>query len=144
LAVRALVVLAEADRATATGAGRAKLKGVELAERLETTPAFLGQVVTPLVRAGWVRSDPGPSGGYGLGAPVSGVSVLDVIEKVDGPTDDGRCVAQDTACNPVAPCLMHLAWQSARGELRRVLAGVSVVSLMQSNEFAGVRAPGEG
>jgi hypothetical protein len=76
------------------------LKGVELAERLETTPASCGQVLTPLVPAGWVRSDPGSSGGYGLGASVSGAGVLDAVEAVDGPTDDGRRVVQDAASNP--------------------------------------------
>jgi Rrf2 family transcriptional regulator, iron-sulfur cluster assembly transcription factor len=138
LAVRAMVALAETDRAAAVRGGPARLKGVELADRLGTTPAFCGQVVTPLVRAGWVRSDPGPTGGYGLGAPLSGLSVLDVIEVVDGPTDDGRCVVQNAACDEAAPCLLHRAWQLGRGELRRVLAEVSVASLMQPLDAATV------
>lgn len=130
LAVRALVALAEVERAAASAGGRSKLKGAELADRLDTTVPFCGQVVTPLVQAGWVRSDPGPTGGYRLATPVAALNVLDVIEAVDGPTDDGRCVVLNAPCNAADPCLLHRAWGVARGELRRVLSEVTVASLM--------------
>ena len=55
LAVRALLLLADAD---------GRCKAGELARRLETTVGFVPQVVAPLVQRGWVRSDPGPRGGY--------------------------------------------------------------------------------
>lgn len=139
LAVRALVALAEADRAASLGHGGPKLKGAELADRLGTTLAFCGQVVTPLVQAGWVRSDPGPTGGYRLAASAEGVNVLEVIEAVDGPTDDGRCVVAG-ACDPGVPCLLHRAWHVGREELWRVLAEVSVASLVQPIDVATAAA----
>ena len=60
-----------------------QLKAVELAERLDTTPGFVPQVIGPLVKAGWVRSDPGPAGGYALTGSPADVSVLDVIEAIN-------------------------------------------------------------
>ena len=73
------------------------MKAPELARLLSTTPAFLPQVVGHLVRAGWVRSDPGPSGGYSLSVDLGTLTVLQVVEAVDGEIDDGRCVVEARA-----------------------------------------------
>lgn len=115
LAVRAVATLAAEPE---------RLKAGDLAEKLSTTTGFVPQVVGPLVKAGWVRSDPGPTGGYSLQPGAERVSVLDVIEAVDGPLDDGRCVAVNQPCSPEHPCVLHLPWQSARRELRDRLAAV--------------------
>src|SRR4051812_6522876 len=98
-----------------------RVKASVLAEALGTTVSFVPQVLAPLVRAGWVRSDPGPTGGYRCQAPLAEVSVLQVIEAVDGATDIGRCVAADRPCDGADPCLLHDAWAQARTELVRVL-----------------------
>lgn len=120
LAVRAVATLAErADR----------VKAGELAEALTTTTTgFVPQVVGPLVKAGWVRSDPGPTGGYSLRPTARALSVLEVIEAVDGPLDDGRCVAADRPCSAGQPCVLHLPWQSARHELRTQLSVVPAIT----------------
>lgn len=110
--MRALRVLAEAGGRT---------KGPDLADTLGTTAGFAAQVVGPLVKAGWVRSDPGPTGGYVLTADLDEVSVLDVIEAIDGPTDTGRCVVADRPCGASAPCVIHTAWAAGRAELVRAL-----------------------
>jgi Rrf2 family iron-sulfur cluster assembly transcriptional regulator len=99
-------------------------KASELAEELGTTAGFLAQVLSPLVRAGWVASVPGPAGGYV--ATTDAVSALDVIEAVDGPTDDGRCVVAGGPCDPRHPCTLHAAWASARASLLSVLAATPV------------------
>jgi Rrf2 family protein len=122
LAVRAMGVL---------GATPDRLKAPALAEALGTTVGFVSQVMAPLVKAGWVRSDPGPTGGYALRAPLAGVSVLDVIEATDGPTDTGRCVVADRPCNAVEPCALHEGWTLARAELLATLATTPLTPLVE-------------
>lgn len=121
LAVRTMRVLGDAPD---------RLKAHELAKALCSTPGFVPQVVGPLVRAGWVRSDPGPSGGYALSVSLDTVSVLDVIEAVDGPTDTGQCIVAGGACNRDQPCVLHEAWTSARRELTRVLGAMPLSSVV--------------
>ena len=120
LAVRALSLLSGTAQ---------KWKATTLAGELDTTVGFVPQVIGPLVKAGWVRSDPGPTGGYV--ALVSGrdVSVLDVIEAVDGRTDAGRCVVEDRPCPSPIPCSLHAAWKVARQELMRELAATAVADV---------------
>jgi Rrf2 family protein len=120
LAVRALLAI---DRAAD------RVKSDALAAELGTTAGFVPQVVGPLVKRGWVRSDPGPRGGYSAAAALDQVSVLDVIETVDGPTDRGRCVVADGPCGRAPYCAMHTAWARARDELMTHLAAQSMASL---------------
>ncbi|MEI8239619.1 MAG: Rrf2 family transcriptional regulator [Actinomycetota bacterium] len=117
LAIRALALLCESPE---------RVKASMLAERLGTTLKFVPQVLSPLVRAGWVRSDPGPTGGYSSLVDIDAVSVLQVIEAVDGATDVGRCVVADRACQSASPCVLHAAWAQARTELLRVLQSTPV------------------
>src|SRR5512143_1403144 len=120
LAVRALLAI---DRAPD------RVKADALAEALDTTPGFVPQVVGPLVKQGWVRSDPGPRGGYSAAVDLDRVSVLDVIEVIDGPTDVGRCVVADDVCGRAPHCALHTAWAKARGELMAHLGAQTMASL---------------
>lgn len=116
LAVRALRALADGGR----------MKGPALAESIGSTAGFVAQVLNPLVRAGWVRSDPGPTGGYVLTTRLDTVSVLAVVEAIEGPTDSGRCVLADRPCNELGACALHGAWMRARAKLIEELDATSV------------------
>lgn len=118
LAVRALTVLA-----------CSRPKSADLAEKLGTTRGVIPQVMGPLVRADWVRSAPGPTGGYELLVTLGALTVLEVIEQIDGPTDTGRCVVAQRSCNADEPCALHGAWTRARSELRSSLASLTLDDL---------------
>ncbi len=120
LAVRALGVLSSSGE---------RIKAPALARALGATVAFVPQVMGPLVKAGWVRSDPGPAGGYTLLSDLGAISVLQVVEAIDGVVDDGRCVVETRACDASAPCVMHVAWSAARSELVRVLGELPLSKL---------------
>lgn len=105
------------------------MKGAALAERVGASPGFLSQAMTPLVAAGWVRSEPGPTGGYVLAADLSAVSLLEVIEAVEGPTEANRCVLEDRPCSASGPCALHQPWSRARAELTSELAATPLSDL---------------
>lgn len=114
LATRALLVLAESGE---------RRKAAELADVLGASPGFLSQAMTPLVDRGWVRSEPGRSGGYAAATSLADLSVLDVVEAVEGETDRDRCVLEDRACSSGdGQCALHDAWVRARGNLLTELA----------------------
>jgi len=127
LAVRALRALHRAGE---------RLKGPALAEAVGSTPGFVSQVLSPLVREGWVRSDPGPSGGYSLVVELDEISVLAVIEAIEGPTESGRCVLVDRSCDERGACALHHAWVRARAHLLHELHTTSVADAPAPAEVA--------
>lgn len=108
LALQALRFLATID-------GRAVT--LDVASAIGSTVAYVPQVMTPLVRSGWVVSQRGPLGGYELVADLEAVSMRALIEAIEGPIDDGRCVLRSTACTADQPCALHVAWERARTAL---------------------------
>ncbi|MBK5268376.1 MAG: Rrf2 family transcriptional regulator [Acidimicrobiia bacterium] len=118
LALQALRVLATA---------RAPVKGKDLAPLINTTTSFIAQIMKPLVDADWVKSDRGPTGGYRLAVDIAPISMLSLIEAVEGPTINDKCVLQGTPCPIVDQCAMHEAWIRGRSALLRELAKTPVL-----------------
>lgn len=120
LATRALLELARV---------RERTRSSDLAHRVGTTPGFLSQAMTPMVSAGWVSSTPGRNGGYQLTVDPASVSLLEVIEAVEGPTDRGHCVLEDRPCARSAQCVMHQPWSRARAQLTNELSNTTLATL---------------
>lgn len=120
LAARALLELARTGERT---------RSAELADRVGTTPGFLSQAMTPLVGREWVASTPGRHGGYTLTADPATISLLDIIEAIEGPTDRGQCVLEDRPCSRAAQCALHQPWSRAREQLTEELSRSTLASL---------------
>jgi Rrf2 family protein len=103
----------------------------ELAAAVDTTTSFLPQIMAPLVRSGWVESKRGPNGGYRLVADPESISVLDLIEAVEGKTDTETCVLKGGPCGGLENCSFHEPWRAARTALLNELAAVPVLTLTE-------------
>ncbi len=103
------------------------VKGGDLAAVVGTTRHYLPQVMRPLVAPGWVTSEPGPSGGYRLTDSGRLATLLELIEAVEGPIVNGRCVLRGAACPPSEPCALHETWSRARSAMVVELGAVRVV-----------------
>lgn len=74
----------------------------------------MSQVMNPLVKAGLVSSETGRNGGYQTERSLESISLLEVIELIDGPVDDGICVVVGVPCDSHEHCPMHSSWNPAR------------------------------
>jgi Rrf2 family protein len=90
-AVRALVELATMD-------SDVPVPIAELARRRDVPVQFLEQLFSTLRRAGLLRSQRGVKGGYSFARPAAEISVLEVVELLDGPIGaDAESVFADAA-----------------------------------------------
>lgn len=108
------------------GAQENRVAGPVLADSIGTTPLYLPQIISPLVKARWVRSTPGPLGGYQLLVALNDISVLDLVEAVEGPTTDSVCVLAPEVCPQDHVCALHHAWLHARETLTKELGRVNL------------------
>jgi Rrf2 family protein len=89
-------------------------------------------------RAGLLDSVPGPRGGYGLARRASQISVLDVVEAIDGSTPAFRC-SEIRRRGPAAvaareyrvPCSIHQVMNRADAAWRAELAATSIADLVE-------------
>jgi Rrf2 family cysteine metabolism transcriptional repressor len=81
----ALSALVELHRLQAAG----PVPIAELARRREIPVQFLEQLFATLRRAGILRSQRGVKGGYTLARPAAEVTVLELVEVLDGPLGAG-------------------------------------------------------
>lgn len=75
----AVVAMAELARS-----GESPVPVKELAERREIPDQFLEQLFSTLRRAGLLSSHRGSKGGYTLARPASEITVLEVVQALDG------------------------------------------------------------
>ena len=102
-----------------------------MAKSIGTTTNYLPQVLKPLVMEGWICSTPGRGGGYRLCTDLDEVSVLEVIEAMEGPAEEDQCVLRGAPCPAPEPCALHDSWVAARGALLRELGSTSVATTFE-------------
>jgi Rrf2 family iron-sulfur cluster assembly transcriptional regulator len=99
-AVRAMLALARAD-------GTGLLSARRIAEAMDIPVRFLPQVLADLGRAGLVEAAPGRAGGYRLARDAAAISLLEVIEAVEGDSRRRSCVLRGGPCGRDGFCDVH-------------------------------------
>ena len=84
-------LVAMAELASEPGGCRS---AASLAEATEAPAALLKNILKSLAQAGLLRAERGPLGGYLLGRAPEAMSVLDVVEAVEGPVALARCCGE--------------------------------------------------
>ena len=120
-----------------------RVQGPVLAAEISTTSQFLGQVMSPLVRAGWVHSGRGPTGGYELVVSLDDVSMADAIEAVEGPIDNGICALRGGPCAGSEHCAIHLPWRQARAVMHEQLSAISLNDPVAFPEISAISSTKE-
>jgi Rrf2 family protein len=114
------------------------LSGARLAEYHAVPAPYLAKHLQALTRAGILESVPGPKGGYRLARPAAQISMLEVVEAIDGPEPAFSCTEIRRrgpagglpASHYPKPCGIHAAMDRADAAWRREIAGVSIAELM--------------
>ena len=127
-ALRSLLRLAETDDFLSVNA---------LAEAVEAPEFFLRKIMQRLNQAGFVESHQGPFGGYRLAAPVEDVSLLDVIETVQGPLVMNECFAQPDICTRTEFCPVRARLAELQVELNAELAGIRLSDILEPAKSRG-------
>ena len=121
-AIRACMRLAGSDRL---------LSSREIAASTDVPERFLARVLVELVKAGLIEAHLGRTGGYRLRRPPRAVTLLELVEAIEGPSRSGRCVLRQRACDPRHACAIHPVWASAQSGLIGVLETTTLADLVE-------------
>lgn len=103
----------------------------ELSKATEVSGHFLSKVLQQLVRARLIRSQRGSGGGYALAISATNVSLLDVVQAMEGPVRLNQCVEEGPSCSRKSWCPAHTVWAEAQSAVVTVLQAASMASLAE-------------
>jgi Rrf2 family protein len=106
----------------------------EIARRQNIPSPFLAKIVSQLSLAGLVTTFRGAGGGVTLSRSASEISLLQVIEALEGPVRLNRCLIEPSACPHNSHCPVHHIWAKAQADLTSLLDVTTFDELAQSAE----------
>ena len=121
-AVRTMVDLA-------TFASAKRLVTADVARREQIPRAILARIVAHLAQRGLVTSRRGKRGGVSLGRRAENISLLEVVEAIEGPIVLNRCLRSPAECPLCRDCSAHDVWLDAQARLRSFLQEISIAEL---------------
>ncbi|MBL8290926.1 MAG: Rrf2 family transcriptional regulator [Bryobacterales bacterium] len=104
-----------------------------LAEASQTPTHFLSKILQSLARSGLIVSRRGASGGFALARPADQLTLLDVLEAIEGPLALNRCLEKSTPCSRSTWCGAHLVWARAQAALIEVLRSATLTELARQS-----------
>jgi len=109
-ALRAMLYLAKIDSAHRAATS-------QIAEIQQIPPSFLAKIISQLSIAGLIHTSRGARGGVTLARPAAEISVLEVIEAIDGPIALNECTHSAAGCPFGEDCPLRPLWCDAQDEL---------------------------
>ena len=103
----------------------------EVAHRQRISVKYLEQIMSTLKSAGLIHSVRGMRGGYALNRPPEEITLLEVIDILDGSTAPVACVDAPDSCpmNPVCPTWE--TWVEVKEAIDRVLSSTTLRDLVE-------------
>lgn len=85
---------------------------------------YLEQLLGNLRRAGLVSTVRGAQGGYQIAKPTTEITVLDIVDAMEGPIELSECTSAEHVCDKSCNCPVRWVWQqvtdSINGELNKI------------------------
>lgn len=101
----------------------------DIAAAVDVPPTFLAKIFQQFSKLGLVKSFRGTGGGFMLGRPPESITLLEVVEAVEGPIISNRCVVTPSDCGRSEVCNVHPVWKRVQDQVRGVLEGVTLKDL---------------
>jgi len=105
-----------------------KLK--DIAERQDIPIKYLEQIISSLNKAGFVKSERGPTGGYRLSRPPGEYTVGMIIKLIEGDTAPVSCLADMNDCKRSDKCVSMILWKKLDEAVNSVLDGTTLADMM--------------
>jgi Rrf2 family protein len=128
-AVRAVLYLArmEPNQRSATS---------QVAQEQHIPPSFLAKIISQLSIAGLLHTSRGARGGVTLAREPKDITLLEVIEAIDGPIMLNECVGDSSTCTFDEDCPLRPVWCEAQEELINRLKSTHFQLLLEQSAVA--------
>jgi Rrf2 family iron-sulfur cluster assembly transcriptional regulator len=102
----------------------------EISEGLDIPTPFLGKILQVLAKHRILDSNKGPHGGFSLRKPAIDISLMDIVEIIDGTDVFDTCVIRTSRCSESAPCSLHHRLAPLRKEIKSIFKTETIADLV--------------
>ncbi len=102
-----------------------------IADEQAIPPSFLAKIISQLSIAGLIHTSRGAHGGVSLAVSPEKISVLDVVEAIDGPLALNECTLNPMICPSGPDCPLHSLWCEAQADLVKKLRNTTFASVVK-------------
>lgn len=102
----------------------------ELSDELRLPLPTVSKLLGVLSRAGLLDSQRGAKGGYALAAPPDEISIVRIVEALEGPVALTLCSSDaNSDCEYEGVCSLPGHWRRINGAIRSALEGISLAEI---------------
>lgn len=109
----------------------------ELAESEGVPPRFAHKILRKLMQGNMVKSHPGARGGYSLCVSPAQLTMLDVIEQIEGHFSLSKCADADYVCSKngqcKAGCIYHQIFCRVSSEIAEKMQQLTIADIIDPN-----------
>ncbi|GAP12542.1 transcriptional regulator, BadM/Rrf2 family [Longilinea arvoryzae] len=102
----------------------------QIAEEQRIPPSFLAKIISQLSIAGLIHTSRGARGGVSLARSPEEITILEVVEAIDGPIALNECTSSPDACPFGENCPLRKLWCGTQTELIEKLATTTFAQFM--------------
>ena len=104
----------------------------QIAEMQNIPPSFLAKIISQLSIAGLIHTSRGAHGGVSLARPAEQITLLEVVEAIDGPLMLNQCTSSADACVFGPECPLRAIWCETQTQLITRLRTTTFANLIEA------------
>ncbi|MBI4181080.1 MAG: Rrf2 family transcriptional regulator [Chloroflexi bacterium] len=104
----------------------------KIAQRQDVSESFMAKIATQAAAAGLVVTQRGTGGGLVLSQPADTITMLQIVEAIDGPLAFNRCTVEPSLCPRFNKCAVHLIWEKAQQQFKELLSNTLLSEIAQA------------
>lgn len=118
-AIRAILYLARQPK-------DALIMSSAIAEKEDIPTHYLAKILQRMAKYGYVDSFKGRGGGFRITELARKSSILEIVERVEGPVINLKCVTGLKECDEENPCPLHEEWSELRNRIYNLISSRTV------------------
>ncbi len=108
----------------------------EVRERMHIPPQFAKQLLSALIAADLIITKRGPGGGLELARPATTITLLDILEAIEGPVMISDCIAHPHTCPLSRDCPVRRRWAHLQASIVDELRATTLAELAAESQAA--------
>lgn len=119
-------------------------RAAELAEQAHLEVTTVSKVLKPLAHAGLVEGFRGANGGYRLARAPDSISLIEIVEAIEGPLGMTACSVHEGNCGIEDHCGLRANWRRINDVVAEALREVTLAQMLPPARATAARPAGTG